>query len=313
MGIDEAGYGPNLGPMVMSAVIARSPDERPPDLWADLPGKVCRAGGDPALLWVDDSKAVYHGGQGRDRLEAATLAVLEAVGNARPRSFEDGLKAVGAGGLEEAELTPWLESGEAPFLSESDDPNRRVSARYPFEAAPWRLVAVRSAVVGPSRFNAGLRQHGSKAVVHFEAFAGLLREVWGLARADESAKVRGDKHGGRHFYYEPLLGAFPDTWIDRFEEGPKLSRYLIRQGDHRLELSLQPGADAHDGLVALASLVSKALRERWMDLWNAYWIAKIPGLRPTAGYPVDASRFRTAILPHCEARGLTLDDWWRAK
>ncbi len=38
IGIDEAGYGPNLGPLVMSAVVAESPDDRMPDVWGDLPG-----------------------------------------------------------------------------------------------------------------------------------------------------------------------------------------------------------------------------------------------------------------------------------
>ena len=36
VGIDEAGYGPNLGPLVMTAVVAESAEDRPPDLWADL-------------------------------------------------------------------------------------------------------------------------------------------------------------------------------------------------------------------------------------------------------------------------------------
>ena len=67
VGIDEAGYGPNLGPLVMTAVIAESCnmmdesapvfDASPPDLWRDLASTVDRAGGDPGRLWLDDSKA----------------------------------------------------------------------------------------------------------------------------------------------------------------------------------------------------------------------------------------------------------------
>ncbi len=56
-----------------------------------------------------------------------------------------------------------------------------------------------------------------------------------------------------------------------------------------------PRADAGDGLVALASIVSKTVRELWMDIFNAYWQARVPGLRPTAGYHVDAIRFRRDI------------------
>ena len=82
VGIDEAGYGPNLGPMVLSAVIAEDPSlDRPPDLWGDLPLTVRRAA-DTATpidrLWVDDSKAILRGGVGREHLETTCLATLAA-------------------------------------------------------------------------------------------------------------------------------------------------------------------------------------------------------------------------------------------
>ena len=79
VGIDEAGYGPNLGPLVMTAVIAIAPDDRPPDLWADLASTVARAGGDPDKLWVDDSKKLYRPGLGRERLDTTCRAVVEEV------------------------------------------------------------------------------------------------------------------------------------------------------------------------------------------------------------------------------------------
>ena len=41
VGIDEAGYGPNLGPLVMTAVVAAGPDDRRPDLWGDLSATMC--------------------------------------------------------------------------------------------------------------------------------------------------------------------------------------------------------------------------------------------------------------------------------
>ena len=65
--------------------------------------------------------------------------------------------------------------------------------------------------------------------------------------------------------------------------------------------------------LALASIVSKTVRERWMDRFNAHWIARIPDLRPTAGYPLDARRFRQVIEPACRARGLDPSLWWRHK
>lgn len=305
VGMDEAGYGPNLGPLVMTAVVVESPDHRPPDLWADLAATVCRAGEDPDRLWVDDSKAIYKPGHGRDRLEETCQALLTAARGSVPETFGALLHALGAGTLADAELTPWLEAGDVA-LNWLDTESR------PFAGAPWQIVAVRAEVVGPARFNAGLAG-GSKATVHFAAFARLLRFVWELSGDGVPTHVRGDKHGGRHFYYGPLADAIPDAWIDRGAEGPELSAYTIRAPGRCLSLSLQPRADAEDGLVALASIVSKTVRERWMEVFNAHWRARIPDLKPTAGYPLDARRFRKAIEGRCLKRGLAEHLWWRAK
>jgi hypothetical protein len=313
-GIDEAGYGPNLGPLVMTVVVAEAPDERAPEVWDDLEAHICRAGGEADRLWVDDSKAIYTNGAGRDRLEAACLAALAAAGCAVPRSFGELLCALGAGSFDDVELTPWIGTSDPPWPSEPTrirfDP---FHANCPFHGAPWRLTAVRSVVVGPARFNAGLARTGSKAPVHFAAFARLLESLWNDAADGVVTHIRSDKHGGRHFYLGPLSDHFYDAWVDRGVEGPALSRYAVRTAGRRLELSFEPRADAADGLVALASLVSKTVREVWMEAFNAFWAARIPDLRPTAGYPLDASRFREVIEPHCRAMGLRPEQWWRAK
>jgi hypothetical protein len=310
VGIDEAGYGPNLGPLVMSAVIAEGPGERPPDLWGDLAATVDRTGGDPDRLWVDDSKVLLGAPRGRERLEAACLAALTAAAGEVPTSLCQLLAALEAGTLDDSELSPWLDADDWP-LHGPPESARRDGA---LAGSSWRIVAARSVVVGPARFNAGLAHSGAnKARVHFAAFALLLGDLWERAADGTETVVRGDKHGGRHFYYEPLVDAFPDVWIDRGEEGPDLSQYVLRDADRRLALSLAPRADAADGLVALASIISKAVREHWMDVFNAHWTARVPGLRPTAGYPNDALRFRQAIEPACEARGLGPELWWRVK
>jgi ribonuclease HII len=302
VGIDEAGYGPNLGPLVMTAVVAEG---RAPDLWADLAATVCRAGEPGDRLWVDDSKRVYANRKGRDRLDLACLTAVAALGRGRPATLGGLLEAVGAGTLDEVELTHWIESDPSIAVNGSE--------ADPFACEHWRIVEIRSAVVGPARFNAELDATGSKAMVHFRAFARLLEYVWGLIGDEVPAMVLSDKHGGRHYYAGALSDAFPDTWLDRGPEGPDHSHYTLRAGPRRLDLHLKPRADGGDGLVALASLVSKAIRELWMDAFNAHWTARMPDLKPTAGYPGDAARFRTAIEATCLERGLHPSIWWRER
>ncbi len=315
VGIDEAGYGPNLGPLVMTAVAAEGPEDRVPDLWSDLAATVDRAGGDRDRLWIDDSKRIYQAGKGLDRLEAASLAVLSATGVPIPTNLSGLLEALGAGSLADAELSLWLDDRFDPPVPslEAAAMVARTLSRRPLEGSSWRIRSVRSVVLGPLRFNRDLAASGNKSGAHFGAFARLLRGFWDDSAEVSTTWVRSDKHGGRHFYLDLLYQVFPDAWIDRGNEGPDLSRYTIRDASRRLDLSLQPRADANDGLVALASIVSKHLRERWMEVFNAHWTARLPNLRPTAGYPSDAARFREAIEPLCRRRGLQLTQWWRLK
>jgi hypothetical protein len=267
---------------------------------------------------VDDSKAILRGGKGRDRLEAACLAAVDAAGNALPGSLEELLEVLGAAPAVEAELSPWFDGiGDArswPWTQCRAALEGHLARRalVPAEGI-WRLTAVESVVVGPTRFNAELAALGSKSEVHFAAFSRLLRRIWDRAADGVLTVLTCDKHGGRHYYLEPLSRAVDGAWIDRGPEGPESSRYTIRDAARRLELKLIPRADRNDGLVALASIVSKTVRELWMDGFNAYWRARVPGLRPTAGYPVDAHRFRRAIEGAARAAGFDPVQWWRSK
>src|SRR5688572_27067103 len=81
IGIDEAGYGPNLGPLVMTAVACQVPEELDEAcLWEVLGTAVRRQrkAGD-ARLFVDDSKLVYSSARGLGDLETAVLAALAAT------------------------------------------------------------------------------------------------------------------------------------------------------------------------------------------------------------------------------------------
>ena len=313
VGIDEAGYGPNLGPLVMTAVVLEGPDDHPPDVWADLPRSVARAWGASDRLWVDDSKQVYKGGKGRERLDASTLATLDAAARELTGTLEGLFAAAGSGTLQDVELDRWLDGSNPKFppLSSRTTCEWTV-ARKPLSGAVWRVADVKAEVVGPRRFNQGLDLTQSKAQVHFAAFSKLLRHLRETTPEGESLTIRGDKHGGRHFYADLLQGVFPGSTVTPGAEGPELSQYVVQGQGASLTLSLVPRADGDDGAVALASIVSKTLREHWMDVFNAYWVRRLPGLKPSAGYPVDALRFRRAL----EA-ALTnlppLEDWWRAK
>src|SRR5882762_6785621 len=80
VGIDEAGYGPNLGPLVQAAVALYLPDDDPAG-WETLKPIVrrCHEKDDDRLL-IDDSKKVYTTG-GFAALERIVYSLFCTVPN----------------------------------------------------------------------------------------------------------------------------------------------------------------------------------------------------------------------------------------
>jgi hypothetical protein len=48
-----------------------------------------------------------------------------------------------------------------------------------------------------------------------------------------------------------------------------------------------------------------------MLAFNAHWAARQPGLATTAGYPVDAARWREEAAAAVEREGVPWDSLWR--
>jgi hypothetical protein len=172
---------------------------------------------------------------------------------------------------------------------------------------------VRSVVVCPARFNALVQRWNSKAIVLSLALAELLRDNHGPASDGEPVAVFIDKHGGRNSYAATLQQAVPAGMVIAEEEGAERSTYRVAGLGREVRLTFEPRADAAHFGVALASMVSKYLRELLMLEFNRFWQGHVPGLKPTAGYPGDAGRFFEAIRPAALRLGVPEAALWRCR
>lgn len=307
VGIDEAGYGPLLGPLVVSATAFELPVElAEADLWGVLRRTVARtAAPRMAKIPILDSKKLYQRQQGLERLERAVLAVVSAWRGAPP-TLRGLLGLLGRDALTAMQDHPWYQEADPPLPLEADAVSIRIASRLlaaDLEKASIRLGGLWSEVLTEGRYNRLVTNTQNKAVV----LSGLtLRLIQRVAEAFPLRRLRIaiDKQGGRAHYGPLLLRAFEGRRLKILAEDDKCSTYELTDEQARWEIGFYQGGESRHLGVALASMVSKYLRESLMFCFNAYWTGRVPGLQPTAGYYEDGMRFLRDLQPHLSRFGL---------
>jgi hypothetical protein len=324
MGTDEAGYGPNLGPLAISASVWHVPDDLADDMVGGAlyrrleaavtaqPGRAAGAGA-PRVV-IADSKLLYRGGQGLRLLERGLWAAWWAEQKTVPDSFSgvwQRLAGASAAGRHAA-LCDACDALPAPLDADLQE-LRRLGPTFDaaLAAAGVRLLALESLAIFPAELNAALRQYGSKGEALSRWTLGLLARVI-APLGDERIHILCDKHGGRNRYLPLLVEFFPDDFIRVEGEGRQRSVYRFGPPHRRVEICFQAKGESHLP-TALASMASKYLRELAMRALNAFWAVRVPGLRPTAGYPQDARRFRDEIAVTQRELGIEDRTLWRVK
>jgi hypothetical protein len=311
-GIDEAGYGPRLGPLVTSAAalgiegtIAGAGLEPPPCLWERLSGCVARPGRRSGRrLAVGDSKAIYSSGGRLDGLERATLAFAALAGSRGLAERPAELLAQLLSDRCRSSLAehPWYaDRGEQLPL----DGERAVLADAAGELADGcrrsgvRAVQFASRVLAEGEYNRRVARTDNKATVLLELVTELLAGLRAAAGA-EALSVVVDRLGGRTDYAPLLTAAFPGGFVWRLGSGAEEQAYRVDGLAGPTVVRFRIKADRDCFSTALASMVSKYLRELHMRRFNAWWRELDPGLPATTGYHADAGPFLDAARPHRE-------------
>ncbi len=319
IGTDEAGYGPNLGPLVVTATVWEVPlGVRAEDLYERLAPVVCgsikpsesRSG---AILAVCDSKQAYQSGQGLKHLERAVWAALRAM-DQMPRCWSELWETLAPDCLAAMFCEPWYSEFDSRLPIELDRREADLLGRSFHKAlteADMELLDVVSRPVFPKEFNNLLGRFRSKADLLSNVTLELVQRVMeGLV--GQPIGVVCDKHGGRSRYLPLINGFFAGCLVEVRRESRQESVYRFNRAGDRVEVRFCKQAESYLP-VALASMFAKYLRELAMMAWNEFWCDRLPELEPTAGYPNDAKRFKQAIA--AVQAELHIDDSliWRKK
>jgi ribonuclease HII len=296
-GIDEAGYGPLLGPLCVGASAFRLPDVRDgssaPDLWTLLDAGVCRKPRDPKRrIAVADSKKLKSAGkQPLVHLERGVLSFGSQDVSSDSELFEElGVHA------RASRSTPWHARGlPLPMCHTKDELSiaRSIVRRAQRESGA-ELVHQGVAALDPPAFNALYRELANKARVNMSLVFEGVRHIE-LMRGDEPAFVAVDRQGGRAGYARELQEHVArGSRVRTIEESEERSAYEVGDG---LFISFEIEAEDRHLPVALASMGAKFVRELFMRRLNAFFTERQPGLAPTAGYVEDGRRFLAEVKP----------------
>jgi hypothetical protein len=304
IGTDEAGYGPNLGPLTVAATVWQVA-AAPETVEAALAAAIAAAG--PERLW-GDSKSIYRGGAGFDLLERGVLVALGLAGEPPPGDWPSLARALA--------IPPAEQPPEQARLCELVVPRhphqptcgtRAEEIRGPLADRGVRLVAVRCCAVQPAEFNRLLAGGLNKSDILSQVTLDLAASLAATAAAEEPVVIWCDRHGGRRRYAGQVSRAFAAPLVTPLEETAARSRYAVGRG-RSIEFSV--GGEARTP-VAAASMTAKYVRELAMLAFNGFWADHQPGLVATAGYPVDATRWRQDAAAAVERLRIGWDAVWR--
>jgi hypothetical protein len=320
-GIDEAGYGPLLGPLVVGCcafeieVDPSLPGDELPCCWKRLRRLVSknrlRSG---KKLHVNDSKAVYNPNLGLRELERSVLCILH--------TWRDG-----CGSLDEflAHIAPDI----APDLQEYAWYRPPAEETFPFQhgavalklfanalrmemdKSKTRCVHMSARIVHERQFNKMLAATRNKGSALFSTSAIHLDYLLNNY-AEKNLVIFCDRQGGRSHYGGVLRQMF-ETWQLEIISGTDgRAEYQLISGPKTVRIIFAEKAEEQCLPVAMASMISKYTREALMSRFNAWWRKQLPQLEPTAGYYSDGVRFLKDISAKRVELGIRDEDLVRS-
>ena len=312
-GIDEAGLGPKLGPLVVSSAAFEVDDSSNPDtlsLWDIFSETTTRKKSrtDPRML-ITDSKIAYTS-RGLPALQNVVLNFSYALKNEKPAtSIYELISRLGTNDqIVQLAQSPWFKEAltdTSPPEGQKFAPTTTFNLQNENAGIKYLHCRILSARMLNNLFAEGLNKSEVLLLQTGRHIHHIVKTY-----SNEQIRITVDKQGGKTYYAPYLTDILGGEWIETIREGRDSSLYRIRKN---IYIEFLPKADQNKFTVALASITAKFFREILMNEFNRYFTSRIPSLKPTAGYPEDAKRFFAEITDTLHRDNIESHDIWRQR
>ncbi len=293
IGLDEAGFGPLLGPLCTggcSLSLDFDPAEGPPNVWDRLSPVVAKSPRSCEIPVADSKKLKSSSKLPLRHLLSGLVPFVEIATQKEVATDEELLSA-----LSVSDFGPFAAQAVALDGMDGLDAGQRALRRSKLERlmADKNIVVetVRATATHPKRLNELFCELGNKSSANTTLLFALLRSVLVAEKHHANPRVVVDRQGGM-MRYQALLGTkFHGAAIETIGETPEISRYCVERDKKSLHIGFERKADSTHFPVALASMAAKTVRELLMNRLNRFFTESKPGLKPTAGYVQDGRRW----------------------
>ncbi len=322
VGVDEAGYGPSMGPLTIGATAWRVPSDFDANemtrlLEPEFLPKPLKP--DSTHVPMGDSKKIHRGKLAVEGLMLGARFLCFAADEIAGSDWESRVAEFAIEDWQRLAKIQWYGPQPSLYAWQLDQtiPNQTAyfgAALAKLNLHSIELVGIRMRVIDEIEFNRQVDRTGNKSTLLSESSIGLVRAViTNFSNDGEVIEVYCDKHGGRNRYQSLLTFMFDQEWFGIEIESRDCSRYASMWSGHAMQIQFKVDGDSIFPSAA-ASIIAKWTREEMMNRLNGFWQAKVKdGVASTAGYYVDAMRFAKDIERTASQLGLDRADWWRKK
>ncbi len=237
-GIDENGFGPILGPLVITGILA--------DKNIKIP------------YYIKDSKIIYRNKKDFERIEEIAIILFYILKNRFPESPLDILKSFS---VSKCAFEENICEKNIPLNFKIKNHENLFSKYNDLIKEGRRIKKIKVNVICPYFFNEFIIKKNSKFILNLSNFCEIIKDM-----ADyKNVKFFCGKIGGLIYYKKYLTYFFPEYEIKSIQENCNISEYQLFNKEHFFEISFFKNVEGISPLASFSSIIGKYIREIFME------------------------------------------------